>query len=231
MGKAERLRALAQQRRCDARKSYKGDYRDIKELFPDIDDWDDFVSPWTKSAGNFESSLVLVGQDWGCEKRLLGANLAELRHYGMDRTLETNSNVAALLDSCFNKSFKDVFATNLFPFIKLGGMSAPVSNHDMRLAWRAYCLPQLQIVRPKTVLLFGANVLNAVRQSIGMKRTTLRVSDRQFDFADMHFIGLPHPGRLGTANAGGLDHVYRFWHQAAADHLSDLENQIPGKER
>lgn len=73
--KVAALKALARQRREAAagtrEHGYSRDYKHV-EAFHDGRYDNDWPSPWTVSARNVDSPIVLVGQDWASERFLAG---------------------------------------------------------------------------------------------------------------------------------------------------------------
>jgi uracil-DNA glycosylase len=57
----------------------------------------------------------------------------------------------------------DVYATNLFPFIKKGSISSSIPMRDLVRAAQEFALPQIRIVQPKFVVCLGLNTFNAIR--------------------------------------------------------------------
>ena len=64
----------------------------------------------------------------------------------------------------------DVYATNLFPFIKTGNMSGSIAKHDLIRAAREFALPQIRIVQPRLVICLGLETFNSIREACGMQR-------------------------------------------------------------
>ena len=101
----------------------------------------DYVSPWTKSAANADSRVMLIAQDWASAGYLGGPVRQFLKTLGYDPNLPTNVRLQALLGRHLAMSFSDAYATNLFPFVKLGNMSAPIPTRDLFFVPRSFaCL-------------------------------------------------------------------------------------------
>jgi len=64
----------------------------------------------------------------------------------------TNKNLIRLLDTTFGITLHDTYGTNLFPFVKLGGMSVPIHQADLVAAARQFALPQIRIINPWLVI-------------------------------------------------------------------------------
>lgn len=59
------------------------------------------------------------------------------------------------LDKHLKLKLKDTYATNLFPFIKMGGMSANIPIKDMRKSAKDFTLPMIEIIKPKIAIALG----------------------------------------------------------------------------
>lgn len=127
----------------------------------------EFVSPYTKSAGNVDAKIFVLLQDWSSDKSLSCPLDSDCVRYGLTRTLPTNKRLIELLRSYFGVGLEDVYATNLFPFIKKGGMSSPIRMNDLVRAAKEFAIPQIQIVEPKLVACLGLNTFNAIRIACG----------------------------------------------------------------
>ncbi len=91
----------------------------------------------------------------------------------MSPNLGTNKNLSCLLRKHFDKSISDTYATNLFPFIKKGGMSEKIRREDFVTAAQTFGLPQIEIVAPRLVIALGLYCFNGLRQALGHKRVQL----------------------------------------------------------
>ncbi len=61
----------------------------------------DFVSPYTKTAGNVDSEIMVILQDWSSHDRLSGPVDSDAVDYGLTRDLPTNVNLIRLLHNHF----------------------------------------------------------------------------------------------------------------------------------
>lgn len=121
----------------------------------------DFVSPYSKGAHNLDADVMILLQDWSSHdalKRSKGPS-----ELGRDPNLPTNKNLDKLLQQSFGMRLAETYATNLFPYIKLGGLSARIPFKDLVYAAETFALPQIRIVAPKLVICFGKNTFNALR--------------------------------------------------------------------
>ena len=189
----------------------------------------DFVSPYTKSAQNLAADIMLVLQDWCADEFLRGPVDPEVIALGHDPRLPTNRNLKRLLWTHFGTQLAETYATNLFPFIKPGGMSASVSAGVLAEAAATYTVPEIKLVEPKLVVCFGKAVCNAIRKSLGLRIAgdlgTAIASPFQINDAEVWVQS--HPGSLGrnNRNQGGVDRVSQDW-QRMSDAI--LHGASPG---
>ena len=158
MNKLKKLKALGRKRKLDRWKGYKciGDYARGKYEC-------DFVSPYTKSAKNVDSPIMVLLQDWSSDKALKPPFNPEVAEKGYYPPFPTNRRLIELLKVYFNRPLNQVFATNLFPFIKMGGISATIPERYYVEAAKQYAIPQIKIVCPKLVICLGLATFNALR--------------------------------------------------------------------
>jgi hypothetical protein len=124
--KASRLLQLARQHQCTRWRGYRciGDYHaGAYEC--------DFVSPYTRSAQNLNASVMVFLQDWASDRVLSGPFVAERNQLGHNPRGTTNANLKLLLHENFALQLSDVYATNLFPFVKLGSQNARIPGRDL----------------------------------------------------------------------------------------------------
>ena len=114
------------------------------------------MSPYTKSARNHDAPIFVLLQDWSSEDRLNGPLDQDAIEHGHTPSLPTNRRLNQLLGRFFNVTLADTYATNLFPFIKPGSLSAPIPFKDLVRAAREYALPQISIVGPRLVICLGS---------------------------------------------------------------------------
>jgi uracil-DNA glycosylase len=126
----------------------------------------DYVSPYTKSAHNVDSNIMIILQDWSSDEEMSDPRDQEaMKKYGYTPSLGTNKNLIRLLNAHFGVGLNDIYATNLFPFIKPGALNAPIHRKDLVRAAQEFALPQVKIVCPKLVVCIGQNTFNAIRRS------------------------------------------------------------------
>src|SRR2546423_4086791 len=150
MDKRAQLLALARQRQATRWPGYNciGDYHGgIYEC--------DFVSPYTKSASNVDADVFVLLQDWSSDVSLSGPFDEDSAKLGYSRHIPTNQNLIRLLGETFGFDLHDTYATNLFPFIKLGGMSSSIPVSNLTRAAREFAIPQINIVSPQLIICLG----------------------------------------------------------------------------
>lgn len=165
MDKQDLLLALAQKRKTTCWPGY-GQISDYHDGAYECD----FVSPYTKSAGNVDAEIFVFLQDWSSDEALRGPLDSDCVRYGLTPKFMTNKRLIELLRCHFGVELGDVYATNLFPFVKRGNISSPIPMRDLVRAAQEFALPQIRIVRPKLVVCLGFKTFNAIRIVCGHKR-------------------------------------------------------------
>jgi uracil-DNA glycosylase len=165
--KERRLKNLVKKRRLEVYRGYRciGSFRDGK--------YDcDFVVPWSKSACNVNADLMIIAQDWASQKFLEEAcdqSAESMERFGYDKTLETNRELHKRLEEQMGLKFSQTYATDVFPFIKPGRMSARIPIGDLKKAATDYALPQIEIVSPHMVVCLGIGTFNAICAALAEK--------------------------------------------------------------
>ncbi len=214
MMKTDRLLQLAHQRQATRWPGYGciGDYHGGAYEC-------DFVSPYTRSAGNVDATVMILLQDWASDQFLRGLLRADLQSLGYAPELVTNRQLIALLRRHLGLSLGQTYATNLFPFIKYGPMSAPIAAPDLVRAAREYGLPQIAIVQPRLAICLGKSAFNALRRAAGLRPlpTLDEAIASPFAWGQTQIWCQAHTGRLGTnnRNRGGVDRVHNDWQAMA----------------
>lgn len=219
MSKINQLHQLAEARRTDSQQGLSKQYRQIGDFHGGkCDEWK-CVSPWNKAAGNFDSEIMVIGQDWISEKAAENAHTSfEL---GCDPDNRTNKNLQTLLLEHFNLKFSDVYGTNLFVFVKPGTLSSHIPTKDLLYSARKYTLAEIDIVKPKMVLCLGKATYTTLCRAIGVKANHFKTSvDKPLVYRDVLIYGIPHTGVLGTNNAGGMPKVHEIWKKLANHYRS-----------
>ncbi|MGX7876793.1 hypothetical protein ACVDG5_032675 [Mesorhizobium sp. ORM6] len=144
MPKQQRIARLADARRQDIRPPHRG----FAEFHGGAYDQHDYVVPWTISAHQVDSPVMIVGQDWNSADNLSGPFDEEQATFGQISRLPSNRNLQARLKQHFGLSFKETYATDLFVFAKPGGMTARIPLNDLLYCAGRYAVPQIEIIRP-----------------------------------------------------------------------------------
>ncbi|MGF1690894.1 hypothetical protein [Photobacterium kagoshimensis] len=163
--KRQRLTELAQKRRENTPENVNS----IADFYCGAYDTE-WVSPYTKSASNLNATVMVLLQDWASSEYLSKAFKPELVALGLDTKLPTSRQLTALLARHFSLRLEDTFATNLYPYIKSGSLSAAMTWQGLVDSAKRYALPQVNIVAPQVVICLGLNVFNALSVANGGAR-------------------------------------------------------------
>lgn len=217
--KLKELKKLALLR---ASERYK-DYYNVGDFFNGAYDTNDFVSPYTKKSCNVNSDIMVVAQDWSSFDKLNSKfQDEEIALNGYSANLPTNLNLKKLLNNHFKLEFGEIYSTNLFVFIKNGGMSRKIPRVDMIYSAKKYTLREIEIISPKLVICLGSEVFRVL--SIILKGKASGIADainEPIVFNDSLIVGAYHTGGLGTAAAGGFSKVSEHW-----SNLSNLYSKL-----
>ena len=187
----------------------------------------DFVSPYTKSAGNVDADIFILLQDWCSHEKLSGQICADSRDLGHTRSVPTNQNLKRLLQQHLGLKLDETYGTNLFPFIKKGDMSSSLPLKAMIRAAEEFALPQIEIVAPKIVICLGLNTFRALRIATGLGnvKNFEDAFNQPFEHHGSRIWLQAHTGRLGqnNRNAGGVNRVDQDW-QIMAQSLQEKNN-------
>lgn len=139
-------------------------------------------------------------QDWASDGFLSGPFHEPSAKLGHTPSRPTNRNLASLLDKVFGLTLREIYGTNLFPFVKLGGMSDPIAKADLIRAAHQFGVPQIHIVKPKLVVCLGLVTFNALRQACGLSPAQNLPSaiDSPFNIGNTRVWGQVHTGRLNN---------------------------------
>lgn len=166
MTKRRRLLALAKLRQA----TRWPDYKSIADYHAGVYECD-FVSPFTKAAGNVDAEVMVLVQDWSSDDELSRGLDDKTRRLGYCATQPTVRNLKQLLKTTFDLSLSDIYGTNLFPFVKPGKVSGPIPRGDLIQAAREFALPQIEIVSPRLVICLGLVAFDALRRAHGLACT------------------------------------------------------------
>jgi len=176
----------------------------------------DYVSPYTKTAGNVEANVFVLLQDWSSDSWLKKPLNKNVQLLGYQPNLLTNKTLAGLLHEHFQMSLSDIYATNLFPFVKLGGLSASIHRSRLVQAAAEFALPQIKVVRPVLVICLGLETFNSMRAVCGLSECKLMSSAiecGEFTFDNVKFWAQAHTGHWGqiNRNTAGVNRVRSDW--------------------
>lgn len=215
MDKHARLLKLARFRQ----ESRWSGYRCIGDYYGGIYECD-FVSPYTRSAHNVDAELMILLQDWSCDDVLSGPYLHARCTVGHDSDRVTNRRLKDLLHQHFRLELKDVYATNVFPFVKLGAMSASIPIRDLVRAARDFALPQVGIIGPRLAVCLGKAAFDAVALAAGRRRSKSLADaiETPFETGRTQVWCQAHTGPLGTMarNRNGAGQVAKDWARMAS---------------
>lgn len=195
--KQAQLKHLALKRQLSVPTGFNGigDYRDgVYEC--------DYVSPYSKPAHNTASQLLIMLQDWISHDVLAGPINQHAITLGRLPHLPTNRNLDRFLTKFFSLDISEVYATNLFPFVKPGHMSSSISFKQLRATARHFGLPQIAILNPTLVVSLGLDCTNALRVEAGHRRfkSISQAIDNPFKINESMIWCQAHPGALGQIN-------------------------------
>lgn len=209
--KLEDLKRLALLRKSDQLSGYINP----ADIFDGKYDAGFFVSPFTRSASNLNAEIMLIAQDWASVESLSKLDRQtseELIFKGYSEHLPTNRRLRFLLKEYLNVDFSDTYATNLFVFIKHGSISAKIKTSDLVYSAEKFTLREISIVKPRIVICLGATVFKIISRLVSNRAVLLKNSlDAPLSYSGAYILGVPHPGGLGTAAAGGDAAVASHW--------------------
>ena len=105
----------------------------------------------------------------------------------------------------FELEIHEVFVTNIFPFIKKGGLSSNLPQRDIDRAFTEFCIPQINILSPRLIICCGAKVFKAAINHFIIVRQTKHPVGQRFKIAEMTFCYQRHTGAPATNTTGGID--------------------------
>lgn len=167
----------------------------------------DWVSPYTKSACNVNSAIFLVLQDWASADFLSRPEIdSDSVKFGHTTWRPTNRNLKSVLKSVYSLDLSDVFATNLFPYVKSGDMSKSIPQSDLNRAFDEFCWPQVRIVSPKLVVCLGSAVFNTFVRNLNPSQSVSPVGS-SFAYQNHVIYHQHHPAARGVS----LNQLTREW--------------------
>jgi hypothetical protein len=75
-----------------------------------------------------------------------------------------------LLREHFQLALAEVYATNVFPFIKRGNSSSSISGRDFERAACEFAIPQIDIVGPRLVICLRLKAFKGLRSALRKPR-------------------------------------------------------------
>lgn len=179
---------------------------------------------------NLNDRVMEKAQDWTNHENMReGTTLAEHHKARPDLwytpNLPTNQRLKDLLSKCLGEDPSKVFFTNLFPFIKSGGISAGIPVHLIREMAEQYAKPQVEIIKPRIVICLGRATYNGLRHAYGkpeLGSMTAAMEVGYFTDGETQIWCQAHTGAWGWNNrnkgspSGPEDNqVYRDWKRMA----------------
>jgi restriction system protein len=178
-------------------------YKQPEDFRYDFRAW---VSPYTKGAHAY-NGIAVVLQDWASTDGLSGKHNSEIQRLGRNPELLTNRRLEKLLHRHFNRTLAQTYATNVFPWVKPGGMSAPVPIGHALAAAEQFAAKELRLAQPLITLALG------------------RVAAEVLGRLGVHCIALPHPAaRISGAEA------HAAWASAAKVFARATQLHSPARE-
>ncbi len=175
---------------------------------------DEYVVPWSKSACKYGAKVMLMAQDWD-SYRNLSAPLTEkhrrIKLVGRNEALLTNKRLDKLLKEYLHLDFQDTFATDLFPFVKMGDMRGALNWADFLRCARDFALPQIDIIKPLMVVCLGRSTTFRAIAKILTGNLVVGSGDNPLGALLYHgteIYGVTHPGGRGN---GWLDRIKVEW--------------------
>jgi uracil-DNA glycosylase len=217
--KREALLQLAQARQADRWEPYCC-LADIHEGYYECN----YVSPWTISANDVDTDLMIFGKDWASTDTLKQPPDPERRRIGQCWEVPTNKNLREYLHDCMaGLKFSQTYASNVFPFIKEGKKNDSIRDADMLYAAKKYALPQIKIVSPRMVICLGPPAFYAVRRAAGLPdiawEEAIAPAPHTIIFGAETY-GVWHP----SVYPGGKTAVKQVWKQLG-DRLEELRTR------
>lgn len=168
--KRQQLGALAEQRRRTELASYFGQantgYRHIGSFQNGVFECC-HVSPWSISACNLDSPVMIAGQDWSSAGHLeKGPPNTHIIGCGYDPRFPTNINLDRLLQDHFETQRAGCYLTNVFPFVKPGRATSPIPMAHLARCATDFLLPQIAIVAPRAIICLGLRTFNALMRAL-----------------------------------------------------------------
>ena len=176
-------------------------FRDIAECHNGVYDCE-YVSPYSKSAHNLHSDILIWLHDWISDDVLSSPLIQDAIDFGRIPSLPTNKNHDRFLSDHFGFKISDTYATNLFPYIKPGGINSAIPVSLTRECARIFGLPHIEILQAKFVIALGLNCFKALVVEAGELRPT-KLADaigQPITYQKSRVRAQAHTGALGQNN-------------------------------
>lgn len=211
--KLKSIREISKKIEADSLKFLKNKYVKVSEYSNGIYYDPNYISPVSKSAHNVNSKILIILQDWASYDFLISQDhTPEKIKSGIDLSLPTNKRLQLYLLNYFGINFHQTYAINLFPYIKLGNISASIPIHDYLYSIENFIEPFIKVFEANIVIAVGSTNYNILRRF--KKISKINIKDTYLDpfkIGNSIVLGVPHTGGMGTANAGGEDKVKSIW--------------------
>jgi hypothetical protein len=148
----------------------------------------EWVSPYTKGAHQMGRVAVIL-QDWSSFEGLSRGVSPEVQAHGRTLELKTNKRLEELLQQFFKIGIAGVYGTNVFPFIKKGGMSSPIPMKDIKRVSEHFLKEELRIAKPTCIIALG------------------RRAQYSLEYLGIKHVAVPHP----AARIGSIDKHMEAW--------------------
>jgi uracil-DNA glycosylase len=205
--KKNKLAALARKRKD----THRDGYSNLGDLARGAYDCE-YVSPYTKTAGNVDSDLFVFLQDLSSENEFTEPPDETTIRLGYTPSVKTNINLQSVLRTHFGKELTDIYATNLFPYIKPGNMSRKIPQKDLVWAANEFALPQLDVVRPHLVVVLGCAAFDAICIATGhpVAQSLSQAIQEPFDYLEGKIWCQAHTG-WGARHRSGAGQIAQDW--------------------
>lgn len=177
--KKEMIKEIAKSVQSDDLSLYRKEYSKVVDYYGDI--YSDFVSPVAAVSNNVDADVMIVMQDWmhiGNAKKkrdLSGPNI------GYNPELKANKELDKRLES-IGETRESIYLTNAFVHIKhTATIDGAISAPDMRRSIEKFTLREIETVKPKVVLVVGANASTQMQKLVGD------------EYSDAKIVYMSHP--------------------------------------
>jgi hypothetical protein len=113
--------------------------------------------------------------------------------------------------------FADVYATDVFVFIKPGKMGERIPSLDLKRSAEEYGIPQIRIINPNYVICIGSSTYNSIRSVCGLTYMPIKrsFSEKPLEIGKSKIVAVHHTGGSATAYQGGPKEQDKEWSQIA----------------